>query len=248
MPGVSPDQRPLFQHLAKMVPNGAVSEALFLWATSFGALVLASLWHPLAAKVVATLCFIYLPTLSMLKRDEVHADYGLGLRNFFVEFRLFVQVSLVVFPLFIAGYLFFAYHFEWIPAGLSQWVTPYRQVPHFAWRLPDRFFEWCIDQLFVVALPEEFFYRGFVQSRLRDAWPQGRRLFGAQLGPAFWLTAVLFALGHLAIFQVWRLGVFFPALIFGWMREKHQGIVGAALFHAAANLAMMLLDALFFGR
>jgi membrane protease YdiL (CAAX protease family) len=69
-----------------------------------------------------------------------------------------------------------------------------------------------------------------------------------RLGPAFWWTAALFALGHLAIFQVRRLGVFFPALLFGWMREKTGTVMGAALVHGVANLLMLMLEASFYGK
>jgi uncharacterized protein len=238
----------LLWRLSSWLPHNAVAEVLTLWALAFVALVLASLIHPLIAKVVATFGFIYLPALSMVRRNEVHGDYGLSLRNFATEARLFATVALLVFPLFIVGYVGFSWSLPAFPRALTQLFTPYRESPHFTFRLPPRFFEWTIDQLFVVALPEEFFYRGFIQSRLRDAWPQGKQFLGVRLGPAFWLTALLFALGHLAIFQVWRLAVFFPALLFGWMREKHQGIVGAALLHATANLLMLVLDASFFGR
>ena len=72
-------------------------------------------------------------------------------------------------------------------------------------------------------------------------------VFGARLGPAFWLTAALFALGHLAVFQFWRLGVFFPALLFGWMRERSGTVVAPALFHASANLLEKVLEASFLG-
>jgi len=52
----------------------------------------------------------------------------------------------------------------------------------------------------------------------------------------------------LAIFQVWRLGVFFPALLFGWMRERTGTVAGSALFHAACNLFELFLEASFFAR
>jgi membrane protease YdiL (CAAX protease family) len=61
------------------------------------------------------------------------------------------------------------------------------------------------------------------------------------VGPAFILTAVLFALGHLAVFQVWRLGVFFPALLFGYMRERTGTVLGSTLLHAIFNLYEMFL-------
>ncbi|HZA50832.1 MAG TPA: MXAN_2755 family glutamic-type intramembrane protease, partial [Myxococcaceae bacterium] len=110
------------------------------------------------------------------------------------------------------------------------------------------FAEWIVDNLLVVALPEEFFYRGYIQGRLRDLWPEGKTIFGARLGRAFWLTALLFAIGHLAIFQTWRLAVIFPALLFGWLRERTGTVMGAALFHATCNLLALILEASFFGR
>jgi membrane protease YdiL (CAAX protease family) len=230
------------------LPKNAVHEALTIWALCFVAVVLAWLFVRPASKLVATVGFLYLPLLSMNRRDEDYADFGLSARRWRADVVDFLAVSAVVFPIFIAGYVGFMQVFPRLPESLTSALTPYLGTPRFSLRLPDRFDEWVVDQLFVVALPEEFFYRGFLQTRLRDAWPQGRTFLGARLGPAFWVTAALFALGHLAIFQVWRLGVFFPALIFGWMRERSGSVVGAALFHAAANLLIQILDASYFPR
>lgn len=223
-------------------------EALAIWAICFGATLIAyQAWTP-AAKVVATVGFLYLPLYACRARGEDWPEFGLSMRTLGADFRQFLSVSAVVFPLFIAGYVGFTMLWPMLPRELAGALTPYTGTPTFEFRLPDRFVEWAIDDLFVVALPEEFFYRGYLQTRLRDAWPKGKLLFGARLGAAFWVTAILFALGHLAIFQVWRLGVFFPALLFGWMRERSNSVVGPALFHAAANLLIKVLDASFFGR
>lgn len=228
------------------LPRGAAREAIVVWAVCFAAVLLAFLvWKPLA-KVVATVGFLYLPLHAIAWRREDWPDYGLSLRQLGRDVRQFLAVSAIVFPLFIAGYVAFTAAWDLLPVDWVRALTPYTSAPHFSFRLPDRFSEWVIDDLFVVALPEEFFYRGYLQTRLRDAWPQGRMLFGARLGRAFWVTAVLFALGHLAIFEVWRLGVFFPALLFGWMRERSNSVVGAALFHASANLLIKVLDASYF--
>lgn len=229
------------------LPRGAAAEAVSLWAVCFAAIVITYLTATGFAKVVATVGFLYLPLLSMDRRGEDYRDFGLSTRQLGRDVRQFLAVGAVVFPVFVLGYVAFAWLFPLLPAEWVRALTPYVGTPHFHFRLPDRFGEWVIDQLFVVALPEEFFYRGFLQTRLRDAWPQGRVFLGARLGPAFWVTALLFALGHLAIFQVWRLAVFFPALIFGWMRERSGSVVGAALFHAWANLLVQVLDASFFG-
>ena len=45
----------------------------------------------------------------------------------------------------------------------------------------------------------------------------------------------------------WRLGVFFPALIFGWLRERTGTIVPGTIFHALSNLTVLVLEASFFG-
>ncbi|MBL8922878.1 MAG: CPBP family intramembrane metalloprotease [Myxococcaceae bacterium] len=228
--------------------RSAAREALVIWALGFGGILVAWLAYQPAAKLVATVGFLYLPVLAMSVRGEDYRDFGLSTRTLAADVKQFLLVSAVVFPLFVAAYVAFVMTLPALPGEWVKVLTPYLGTPRFHLRLPDRFGEWVIDQLFVVALPEEFFYRGFLQTRLRDAWPQGRLFFGARLGPAFWLTAALFALGHLAIFEVWRLAVFFPALLFGWMRERSGSVVGAALFHASANLLVLVLDASFFGR
>ena len=180
-------------------------------------------------------------------RGEDWPEYGLSTRQLGKDLRLFLTMSAIVFPLFIAGYVAFTSLWPQLPPWVHA-LTPYSgAVPPFEFRLPDRFSEWVIDDVFVVALPEEFFYRGYLQTRLRDAWPEGRLFFGARLGKAFWVTAILFALGHLAIFQVYRLGVFFPALLFGWMRERTGTVIGAALLHACCNLLVLVLEASFYG-
>lgn len=227
----------------------AVQEAVGLWVVGFLGIIVAFLLFGGTSipKLVATVGFLYLPLIAMRWRDEDYRDYGLTLRAWRQDVRLFLLLSLIVGPLFFAGFYVWVEVLPHLPPELARHLTPHLGAAHFSPRLPPRFGEWVIDQLFVVALPEEFFYRGYMQARLRDAWPQGRKVLGARLGPAFWVTAVLFALGHLAIFQAWRLAVFFPALLFGWMRERTGTVVGAALFHAACNLYIRFLEVSFFG-
>jgi membrane protease YdiL (CAAX protease family) len=198
-----------------------------------------------ATKLVATAGFLYLPLLAMDRRGEDYRDYGVSLRAWREDVRLFLVLCALVGPLFFAGFWAYTLLQPHLPPWLAPLLGPPRVAGPFVPRLPERFGEWVVDQLLVVALPEEFFYRGYVQARLRDAWPRGRTFLGARLGPAFWLTAALFALGHLAIFQAWRLAVFFPALLFGWLRERTGTVLGAALFHAACNLFQRFLEASF---
>jgi uncharacterized protein len=231
------------------LPKRAVAEVFTLWGLGFVGVALGMAVSPTAAKIVATLGFLYLPVWAMRRRDEDYPDYGLSADNLTRDIGQALLVSAIVFPLFVLGYVAFTKLLPFLPVEWVRLLTPYQsaELPAFAWRWPARFPEYVIDAIFVVALPEEFFYRGYVQTRLRDAWPEGKVWLGARFGKAFWVTAILFALGHLAILQVWRLAVFFPALLFGFMRERSGSVVGAALVHAASNLLIMVLDASFFG-
>ena len=111
-------------------------------------------------------------------------------------------------------------------------------------------------QLVIIALPEEAFYRGYLQSRLDEAFPgfgfktgasgtkvpRRFRVLGASVGPALLLTSLVFALGHLAtIREPARLAVFFPSLVFGWLRLRTGGIGAGLTFHALCNVYSEML-------
>ncbi len=101
-----------------------------------------------------------------------------------------------------------------------------------------------ITQLLLVAIPEEFFYRAYLQGALARAWPTGsRRILGVTTNPgAIAATSALFALGHFVVgFDPQRLAVFFPSLLFGWMKDATGSITAAALFHALCNIGVDLL-------
>ncbi|APR83242.1 CAAX amino terminal protease family protein [Minicystis rosea] len=126
----------------------------------------------------------------------------------------------IVFPPFWFGY---------------RWWWHTRHV--FMMRWPPSLFDEIAGQLVVIALPEEAFFRGYLQTSLDRAWPPRWRILGADLGPGWLLAAAIFAVGHvLTIRHPARLAVFFPALIFGWMRSRTGGIGASVLFHASCNV------------
>jgi membrane protease YdiL (CAAX protease family) len=126
----------------------------------------------------------------------------------------------LTFPPFALGYRFY-----WRPHA------------HFALRLPAAIFDEMAGQLVVIALPEEAFFRGYLQTSLDRVWPPRWRVLGAGLGPGWLVTAAIFALGHvLTIRHPARLAVFFPALVFGWLRRRTGGIGASVLFHASCNV------------
>jgi len=75
------------------------------------------------------------------------------------------------------------------------------------------------------------------QSALDEVWRPRLRVLGAELGPSLLVTSALFALGHLATeLDANRLAVFFPALLFGWLRARTGGVGASIALHALCNL------------
>jgi membrane protease YdiL (CAAX protease family) len=130
-----------------------------------------------------------------------------------------------VFAIVAAPY-FFAWRFWWAPK------LPFSLVFRPQVEASD-----ALGQLLVIAFPEEAFYRGYLQSRLDEAWAPRWRVLGATVGPGLFVGAAIFALGHLATIAVpARLAVFFPAIVFGWLRARTGGIGASVVFHALCNL------------
>lgn len=107
---------------------------------------------------------------------------------------------------------------------------------------------WALTHLVLVALPEEYFYRGYLQTRLDDLFgdteaDEPTTFLG--FSRANWATSGLFAIGHVLIpvggtFSVGRAAVFFPSLLFGWLKERTGSIIAPTIFHAGANMMVLV--------
>jgi uncharacterized protein len=129
-------------------------------------------------------------------------------------------LAAIVFPPFVIGYRLF-----WHVHG------------NFHLSLPPDLGNEILGQILVVGLPEEAFYRGYLTTALDDAWGTPWTIAKAKLGWGWIATSAAFAIGHLLTDpNPARLGVFFPALLFGWMRARTKGVGGPALLHAMCNL------------
>jgi membrane protease YdiL (CAAX protease family) len=246
-------------------PDPAGTGALVrAWALAVGGLAAARLLSRveptglLAANLagVAAVLFVTIPDARLRARGESWQAYGLpwhGLsdrRTWTAWGRAALQALLVcavVFPAFAAAFWAFGRALPSLPAGLAHLLAPYGPPAAFTLRAPDGL-AWRIPvQLLVVALPEELFYRGWMQtSWARIAPGRGVTVLGARLGRGFLATQALFALGHLVVLQPWRLGTFFPALLFGWLRERTGSVAAPVLLHAASNLFLATLEASFY--
>jgi membrane protease YdiL (CAAX protease family) len=100
-----------------------------------------------------------------------------------------------------------------------------------------------------VALPEELFYRGFLQPRLCRSFADRPIAYGFVWNHGIALAAALFTAAHfLGDYNPARLGPFFPALLFGILRRRSGSIASAVLLHAAFNIFGALLFAGMLGR
>lgn len=103
------------------------------------------------------------------------------------------------------------------------------------------YYEFAI-QILCVALPEEFFYRGYLQTNLIQ-WFKARPKWSKYAPMLAIVTAsACFALAHLPSGGAVRLLTFFPGLLFGWLRYKSGGLCGAIFCHAMCNMMMLILN------
>lgn len=199
--------------------------------------------------------FLYLPAFAA-RRAGREFDYGeAGLRADPLGLNLAVLgvFAAITIPAFVGGFFLFYGHVCTIPANrlthlfgalCRHWLGA--AGGHL--RLPPRFALLAFSQLVVVAIPEEVFFRGYLMERLERVWPPTKNLFGAKVGWALVVSSALFALGHLLVIpNPQRLAVFFPALVFGWMRARTGSIAAGAAFHALCNVASDVLHTSYFG-
>lgn len=143
-------------------------------------------------------------------------------------------------------YLYDVWQTEWLPALAD--TLGIRGIPKFRYRgiWPSSMVMLVGYHVFFVAIPEEIFYRGYMQSRLDEIWPPRWRVFGATVGPGLLVTCVLFAFGHTLVApQWWHAAIILPSLVFGWLRARTGTIIAGALFHAWCNVTVTTLDTLY---
>lgn len=182
--------------------------------------------HDLVALGAAAL-FLYVP-LGMLKVTGARPEeFGITAHGLWASFRMAFGLAVLSLPAFLL--LFSAYRVLWLRAAVRI-------------AFPEGWLLLLAYHLFCVALPEEVFYRGYIQSRLHRAMSGRIRVFSTPLGFGWLYGAFLFALGHFVMIQrPERWATFLPGLLFGWLRERTGGIAAPTLFHALCNGAVLLV-------
>jgi uncharacterized protein len=199
--------------------------------------------------VLVAAVFLYVPARIAWRQGQDLGAYGLTVRPVGKSLIIGVGGPVIVFPIFAVVFVWF--YGEACERGLA--VVGEAMCRRFVgWdvggvKWPPDFVELAFAQLVVVALPEELFFRGYVLGRLEEVWPPKWRLWGGGVGKALVASAVIFALGHVLVdLDVRRLTVFFPALLFGWMRSATGSIAAGVIAHTAANLYIDVLHRTFF--
>lgn len=178
-------------------------------------------WIP----VLTAALLIYVPLWVSRRNKENLPLFERDLKSFGKSLLWFLLAALIIFPLLEIGNRWFQATFfnnQYVGITLAQ-----------AW---DKLLPFAFYQLIVVAIPEEVFYRGYLQTKLHQVCGRHKKLLGALTGPALIWTSLIFALSHSLIqLQWWHFAIFFPGLVFGWLRDKTNAISASALFHALSN-------------
>lgn len=208
------------------------------WVTSFVALVAIAVLSrvlPRSSEATGIAAAFLVPVWWWVWRNEdaVVQSHGLGLGGLMLHdrqrglagFGLSTFVLLSVTFVTLVPYTL-VYRWWHNVTGPVQWAHAWHGV------LRD-----APGQLLMVALPEEVFFRGYLQTALDRQFVTKIRIFGAEIGLGLLISSAIFAVGHvLTRPQPARLAVFVPSLLFGWMRARTGGVGASIAFHAVCNL------------
>ncbi len=245
-------------------PYDAAAEQRLAFKLALVVLVTLTVVKPLGGvAVVGTVAFtlaallqLYLPLWRAEKLGRDYDFVGLHGKTWRRDLKIVGVLCALTFPPFVVGHhLYMTRAHEWVAAlGLGDVVN----LPHRVWApaIPQGFWAWgkaagwflqmAATHSLGVALPEETFYRGYLQPRLEERWPARLHVLGVGIGRAAVAAAALFALGHfLGEWNPLRLGPFFPALVFAWQRNATGSVLGAITYHALCNILGEVLFSLY---
>jgi membrane protease YdiL (CAAX protease family) len=124
---------------------------------------------------------------------------------------------------------------------LTLWNVPLPLRPI----VPERqgWFAWLLYQFFYVAVAEEVFFRGYVQTNAMTLLGRCRRLHGiAPSHIAMLLSAGCFALAHIVVQgQTTAVLTFVPGLILAWLFLRTGTLLAPILFHGLANVSYAIM-------
>jgi membrane protease YdiL (CAAX protease family) len=197
-----------------------------------GLLVYSKLGHNLPGETrhwLVPAVFLYAPVIAVFLTDRNFKAVGLSLPTIKKAGTDLAVFFLAILPVFLVG-----------------WWVIYTSVfgQNFNLVVPSGLGALIIWQVLGTALPEEVFFRGWLQGRLNRMFGRKWKLFGTKIGIGLFLAALIFALGHMIDRPVpVQLLVFFPGLLFGLFRERSGSVLVPVLAHAGGNVTFIILQA-----
>lgn len=182
-------------------------------------------WVGSSISTVVAILFLYVPVIVLWKRGRRIDFLDRDLRSFLRSLLAFVIAMVVIFPPFLLA----AHYWQlWVFGKHAFKAAAYPNLLNA-----------CVFQLLLVALPEEFYFRGYFQSAMDIVCKKRVRFLGVNVGWGLLVTAVVFAISHTIVsYQWWHFSIFFPALLFGYLRLLTGSITAPVLFHVASNVIM----------
>lgn len=171
---------------------------------------------------ITAMLLVYPPVLmSFFQRCRI-SYWQITRDNLFLSFKILVVVCLIIFPV---SFLINHYY----------QIIVFKRVYHAA--AGGDWLWYGATQILLIAFPEEFFFRGFLNESFSFVFQSKRKIFGAPFGLSQVLVSAIFAFSHSIItLQWWHGFIFFPALVFSWLKERTDTIWAAVFFHAICNL------------
>jgi membrane protease YdiL (CAAX protease family) len=239
------------------MPRDPLREALAAWVcvlAGLAALALIGRAVPILGQLTsaaAVAAFLVVPTRLLERRGQEPGDAGLRFDRWGRDAAWAVAVCAVVLPPFAFAFVHFVELLPRLPPGLRGLLAPYGAGHTLRFAAPTTLsgageLAGRIAGNAAVALSEEYFYRGYLTLRLEEALPPRLSILGAKVGGGAVLAAALFAVGHLLVPAPWRLAVFFPALMFAWLRARTGTVVAAAICHFLFNVSLLALESAVF--
>ena len=98
---------------------------------------------------------------------------------------------------------------------------------------------WFVQVTLIWPVAEELIFRGVIQGWLMERMPAGKT---AILTRANLMTSVLFAAAHLVYHSGLHASlVFFPSLVFGYFRERYDGVWAPIALHVGYNACWFVI-------
>lgn len=184
--------------------------------------------------LVITAALIYLPFIPYAQGKISLARMGIGASGFQKSLKLAIAAGLPIFVAFVAIW--------YLAGGAALGLPAPRPLDS---PFPYEMSQWTkmvASQFLAVAIPEEWFFRGYLQERLTRLWPREIGKGALRLSVGAVLASFLFGLAHAVLYHsAVRLNVCFPALLFAWVRERSGHLGGPVLLHASSNLLLYAL-------